>query len=145
MRIERYGRSLPYSREQIFDIAADVERYPQFLRWWISARVLRREADVLQVEQTLGAGPLQLKFTSKAVVQRPERLEVSSSDPLFRKFVLCFLVTARGPNACALRITAELELRSRLQQLVVGATLSASLTEILAAFEARLMRLYGAH
>ncbi len=145
MRVERFGRPLPYSRERIFDIAADVERYPQFLRWWISARVLRREAQVLHVEQVLGTGPVHLSFASTAVLQRPERLEVSSADPMFRKFNLCFLLSDRGPDACSLRITAELELRSRLQQLVFGATLSASVDEILAAFEARAHELYGAH
>jgi coenzyme Q-binding protein COQ10 len=145
LRIERLGRALPYSREQIFDIAADVERYPQFLRWWVSARVLRREAQVLHVEQVLGAGPAQLRFTSTALLQRPERLDVSSPDPMFRKFNLCFLVSDQGPKACSLRITAELELRSRLQQLVVGATLSSSVEEILAAFEVRARELYGAH
>ncbi len=145
MRIERLGRPLPYSREQIFDIAADVERYPQFLRWWVSAQIVRREAQVLHVEQVLGTGPAQLKFASTALLQRPERLDVSSTDPMFRRFNLCFLVAARGPQQCGLQITAELELRSRLQQLVVGATLSASVDEILSSFEARAHALYAPH
>jgi coenzyme Q-binding protein COQ10 len=143
MRIERPGRSLPYSREQIFDLAADIERYPQFLRWWISARVVSREDHVMQIEQVLGVGPVQLGFASTAVLRRPERLDVSSSDPMFRKFNLCFLVPARGPDACSLSITAELELRSLIQQLAVNATLGASIDEILSAFETRAHALYA--
>jgi len=145
VRIERLGRSLPYSRELIFEIAADVERYPQFLRWWISARVVRREADRLEVEQVLGAGPVQLNFVSTAHLQRPERIDVTSTDPMFRKFGLCFLISDLGPSSSTLRITADLELHSRLKQLVVDATLSASVDDILAAFEARAHALHRAH
>ena len=30
---------LPYQPEQLFDTAADVEHYPDFLRWWLSATI----------------------------------------------------------------------------------------------------------
>lgn len=45
MLSEEAERCLPYSPEQLFDLVADVERYPEFLRWWISARVWRRRVD----------------------------------------------------------------------------------------------------
>ena len=32
-------RRLPYSDEQLFDLVADVERYPEFLPWCLAARV----------------------------------------------------------------------------------------------------------
>jgi coenzyme Q-binding protein COQ10 len=145
MRIERHGRRLPYSSEQIFDLAADIERYPQFLRWWISAHIVRREPQLLTVEQVLGVGPVQMRFTSQALLQRPDCLEVRSSDSMFEKFHMRFLVSPQGPDGCSLSIAAELELRSVIQQLVVGAALSTSVDEILSAFEARAHALYRAH
>ena len=99
MRIERHGRRLPYSSEQIFDLAADIERYPQFLRWWISAHIVRREPQLLTVEQVLGVGPVQMRFTSQALLQRPDCLEVRSSDSMFEKFHMRFLVSPQGPMA----------------------------------------------
>jgi hypothetical protein len=56
--IERFGRTLPFSCQQAFDIAADIERYPEFLRWWISARIQKRESNICYVEQVLGLGPI---------------------------------------------------------------------------------------
>jgi ribosome-associated toxin RatA of RatAB toxin-antitoxin module len=56
-----------------------------------------------------------------------------------------FLVSPQGPDGCSLSIAAELELRSVIQQLVVGAALSTSVDEILSAFEARAHALYRAH
>jgi len=73
MKIDTVSRLPPFSCEQLFDLAADVERYPQFLTAWKSVRIVKREANVLDVEQILGVGPVRLSFGSKTVLQRPER------------------------------------------------------------------------
>jgi coenzyme Q-binding protein COQ10 len=92
MLIERVGHVLPFTCEQVFDVAADIERYPAFLPWWISASISRREANTCYVEQVLGRGPVRVRFASKAVLQRPERLDITSSDASFRQFNLALLV-----------------------------------------------------
>ena len=38
-------RVLPYTPEQLFDLVADIERYPEFLPWCVGARIRKREAD----------------------------------------------------------------------------------------------------
>ena len=32
-------RQMPYSAEQMFDLVADVARYPQFLPWVVATRI----------------------------------------------------------------------------------------------------------
>jgi coenzyme Q-binding protein COQ10 len=32
---------LPFSCQQLFELVADIERYPEFLPYWHTARVLR--------------------------------------------------------------------------------------------------------
>ena len=53
--------ALTYSPEQLFDLAADLERYPEFLPGWIAARVRNN--------QKSPAGDL-----GQAVVQRPAHI-----------------------------------------------------------------------
>lgn len=83
--IERVDRELPYSCEQIFDLAADIERYPEYVPLWISARILRREWNTFDVEQVLGYGPMRVTFTSHAVLQRPVRIDVRAPGSPFRR------------------------------------------------------------
>jgi coenzyme Q-binding protein COQ10 len=140
--IEKVGRVLPFSREQVFDIAADIERYPDFLRWWITAQIRKRESNICYVDQVLGLGPVRVQFSSTAVLRRPERIDVTSSDPPFRRFSLSWLVEA-GPSAgCRVSIVADLELRSRFLQQVVDRVLPATVVDIISAFEARARGLY---
>jgi coenzyme Q-binding protein COQ10 len=143
MRIEKSGQPLPYSREQLFDLASDIERYPQFLRGWQSARILQHEGTTLQVQQSVGIGALQLTFRTTAVLQRPERIEITSPDPMFRAFELHFVITGSATGGSRLCMSARLEMYSRLQQVIIGAALSAVVTDTVAAFEARAHRLYS--
>ena len=86
--ISKTSGVLPFSCEQAFDLAVDIEAYPSFLPGWISARIQRRESNVCWVEQVVGLGPIRLQFTSQAVFHRPERIEVTSTQAPFRQFSL---------------------------------------------------------
>lgn len=142
MLIEKTGHVLPFTPEQVFDLAADIERYPDFLPWWISASVQKREANTCHVEQVVGLGPLRVRFASTALLQRPQRIDISSSDLPFRQFNLSMLVLP-GPQAgCRLGISARLEMRSVVLQQIVHRVLASSMDDIIAAFEARAHRLY---
>jgi len=126
----------------MFDLAADIERYPEFLHWWIAARIRTRDSNICYVEQVLGLGPVRLQFASKALLRRPERIDVTSSDPPFRRFILSWLFESLASAGCRASIVAELEFRSRLLQQVADRVLPATVADIIAAFEARARALY---
>jgi coenzyme Q-binding protein COQ10 len=86
MLTQSVERLLPYGRARLFDLAADVERYPEFLRWWISARIWRRRTDVYYTDQVVAFGPLRVGFRSKTILRRPARIEVVSDEPPFSGF-----------------------------------------------------------
>lgn len=143
MKIDAVSRLLPFSCGQVFDLAADIERYPEYLPGWISARILKREADLLDVEQVLGVGPARVQFRSRAVLQRPERIEVTSSEPPFRHYSLTWLLAPRPALSCSLSIMVDLELESKLLEHLVQCVLPASIGDVVAAFEARAYSLYA--
>ena len=127
----------------MFDLAADIEQYPDFLRGWITARVRRRESNICYVDQVVGIGPLRVRFSSKAVLLRPVRIDDTSSDPPFRRFSLSWLVEA-GPSAgCRVSIVADLQLHSSFLQQAVDLVLPDRVSDIIEAFEARAYRLYS--
>jgi coenzyme Q-binding protein COQ10 len=140
---ERIDRILPYSPEQLFDLAAHVERYPEFLHGWISARVRKREAEFYDTDQVLGIGPIRADFQSRTVLLRPERIDVTSNEPPFRKFKLCWLFDSRPGGRCQVTLITELEFRSYLLERLVDKVLSA-MNDIISSFVARAQRLYRA-
>lgn len=140
-------RLLPYRPEQLFDLAADVERYPEFLPLWIAARIRKREPGVDQTvyytDQAVGFGPVRLRFESRTVLRRPERIDVASDDPRFRGFSLSWTFEPQPGGKCRVRLAAAVEFRSRLLQRAADRAVAAVAGEIIAAFEARARKRYG--
>lgn len=142
--IERFGRTLPVTCEQAFDIAADIERYPEFLPCWISARITRRDANICYVDQEVGIGAVRLRFGTTAVMQRPARIDVTSTDESFRHFTLSWSIESSAPEGCRVSLAAAVQLQSGLLQYAVAAFLPGAIEDIILAFEVRACALYKA-
>ena len=125
--------TLSYTPEQLFDLAADVACYPEFLPWCIAARARKREGNVYYSDQVVGFSVFRERFDSKTVLQRPERIVVTSTDRMFRNFELTWLFDPLPDNECRVNLLADLELHSKLAQdllrrvitLTVGSIMSA--------------------
>lgn len=137
-------RWLPYTDEAMFDLAADFEDYPLYLPGWRSARIEWREGERLQAQQTVGFGPVRLRFRTKATLRRPDSIEVTSDDPQFNQFRLLWTFVAEGEHACRVGLEVELELRSRLLQHAVDSVAPGAANTVLGAFAERAQRLFGA-
>ena len=136
-------RLLSYPREALFDLAADIESYPQFLTGWISAHVYDRGADFCRAEQTVGFGPVRIQFRSHALLQRPERLEITSDDSQFRHFRILWRFDPGESGSQRVALGVELQLRSRLLQMWLDRLGPASAADALKAFEQRARRVLG--
>lgn len=66
----------PYAPAQIFDLVADVERYPEFLPWCRAARILERQADCFIAELVICFKHITEQYTSKVTLFPHERIEV---------------------------------------------------------------------
>lgn len=130
-------RLLVYPREALFDLAADLESYPQYLPGWISARIYQRGADFSCAQQTVGFGPVRIRFRSRASLQRPGRIAITSDDPQFRHFSILWRFEPGAADRNRVLLAVELELRSRLLQGGLDRLGAAAADDALLAFEQR--------
>ena len=105
--------ALAFTPEQLFDLAADVERYPEFLPWWVAVRVRRREGNVYYTDQVVGLAMVRQRFRSEAILLRPERIDVHSTDGPFRSLHLTWLFDPLPDNGCQASLAVDLELHSQ--------------------------------
>ncbi len=132
-------RMLPYSREQMFNLVADVERYPEFLPLWSNVRVFRRRGNIYYTDQEVGLGPIRQRFHTRTALMRPERIEVSSTDSNFRAFHIDWDF-ADAPEGCRVDIALRWEVRSWLLQRAIDMVLAETARNMVDAFERRARR-----
>jgi len=128
---------------QLFDLVADVEQYPNFIPWVISAKVTGRKDNMIWTDLTMGASFLRKQFTTVASLDRPRRMEINSYDPIFEKFeqIWTFDPTADGGTDVEYRV--ELIIRSRILEVLVGASVTEGTKAMVKAYMRRAQRLYG--
>jgi coenzyme Q-binding protein COQ10 len=127
---------LPLRPEQLFDLVADIERYPDFLPEYRASHIRRREGDTLYVDQTVGLAGFELAFQSIATLERPGRITIRARDHLFRRFQIDWRFDA-APGGCLLSFRMSYKLGSRMLEGIAGRWLDRAAKRIVAAFMER--------
>ncbi len=135
-------RFLPYTPEQLFDLVADVERYPDFLPWCVGARIRSREGDTIRADLVIGYKVFRERFASKVVLDRPRRIDVAYSDGPFRYLANHWLFEPKD-GGCEIDFFVDFEFRSRLMRRMIGVLFNEAVRRMVASFEARANALYG--
>ena len=136
-------RRLPYSAEQLFDLVADVERYPEFLPWCLGARVRERKANLIVADLLIGYRMVRERFTSRVTLDRARRIDVSYSDGPFRYLNNHWEFEPQPDGSSVLDFYVDFEFRSRMLQRVIELLFNEAVKRMVAAFESRARRLYG--
>jgi coenzyme Q-binding protein COQ10 len=136
-------RDLPFPCGRLFEIAADVECYPEFLPGWKAVRTRPADDADYATDQMLAFGPVRERFTSKTYLDRPRRIRVVSHSRTFRHFEVNWRFEAVDDAKCRVHLDAHLGFKSRYMKGIVGRMLGKRLDEILSAFEGRAAALLG--
>ncbi len=135
-------RDLPYSAEQMFDLVAAVDRYPEFLPWCRGARITSREGEIFHADLVIGFKMFRERFTSRVELARPKRIDVVYTDGPVRHLENRWGFESR-PEGCMIDFYVDFELRSALLQSLIGGLFTEAAHRMVRAFEGRARTLYG--
>jgi coenzyme Q-binding protein COQ10 len=137
-------RVLPYTPKQLYDMVADIERYPEFLPWCLATRTRKREGNEILSDMVIGFKMFRERFTTR-VTLHPEqnRIDVTYAEGPF-KYLNNHWIFADHPKGCEIDFYVDFEFRSRLLQKAVGVLFGEAVRRMVDAFETRARALYGA-
>ena len=135
-------RRLPFSAEQMFDLVADVERYPEFLPWCISVAEKSRTGNVIEADMAIGFKALREQFASRVTLESGRTIKVEYLNGPFR-YLKNHWVFHEHLQGCEIEFFIDFEFRSRILQMVIGTLFNEAVRIMVRAFETRATRLYG--
>ncbi len=136
-------RTLPYTRDQLFDLVIDVEKYPEFLPWCLGCRVKKREEGLVVADMVIGFKVFREGFTSRVAHQRPHRIDVSYTDGPFKYLDNHWIFNDLGNGHTEIDFFVDFEFRSRILQAAIGAVFGEAVRKMINAFEGRARDLHG--
>jgi coenzyme Q-binding protein COQ10 len=136
-------RVLPYTPEQLFNLVADVERYPEFLPWCLAARIRRREGRTIHADLVIGFRMVRERFTSKVDLAPPRRIDVAYSQGPFKYLNNHWIFEPTADGGCEIDFFVDFEFRNRVLQKLIELLFQEAVRRMVTAFENRARVLYG--
>ncbi|MGN6149608.1 MAG: type II toxin-antitoxin system RatA family toxin [Rhizomicrobium sp.] len=139
------SRVVPYPADLMFAIVADVERYPEFVPWTVSLRILKREpfgeGEVLTAETVVGYRALRERYKSRVVLDPKARtVNVTQVDGVFRELENHWRFIPEG-SGCRVDFSIRFKFKSKMLEAVAGAAFGLVVTQMTKAFEDRARKL----
>lgn len=142
-------RLVRHSPDRMYDLVADVEKYPQFLPLCEALHVRsRKERDgkvLLVADMTVGYKAIRETFTTQVLLNQPERsIDVKYIDGPFRYLDNRWRFEEGENGGAAVHFFIDYEFRNRLLGAVMGSMFDRAFRMFAEAFEARADRIYPA-
>ena len=144
----RTSERVDHSAEAMFDLVADIERYPEFLPLCTGLTVLarRRKGDREALHATMSVGYKRISetFTTQVILDRPNlAIDVQYIDGPFKYLTNEWRFEPVDERCCDVRFYIDYEFRSRTLGLMMGGMFDRAFHMFVQAFRERADALYG--
>lgn len=135
-------RVLPFTPEQMFDLVADVKRYPEFLPWVIATRIQSDSETEMVADMVVGFKAIREKFTSRVEKKRPESIRVHYVDGPLSDLQNDWAF-AEVDGGCEIDFCVDFTFKNKIFERLAGAYFDRAFRMMMGAFEKRAHDLYG--
>lgn len=136
-------RRVKHTAEQMFELVADVERYPEFVPMCQALKVRQRNegpngTETIVADMTVSFKLIRETFTSRVTLDRPNlKIQVEYLRGPFSRMENRWTFEPRGEGTCDVGFFIAYEFRSRMLALLMGAMFDAAFQRFAGAFEKR--------
>jgi coenzyme Q-binding protein COQ10 len=141
-------KRLPYTAAQMFDLVADVARYPEFLPWTAAARIRSRGpvegGEVMEADLVISFKVFRERFGSRVVLYPGQgRILTEYLDGPFKHLKSVWTFHDLATGGCEVSFEVDFEFRNAILAGIIGIVFNEAMTRVVRAFEARAKQLYG--
>jgi len=134
---------VPYSASQMFDLVADVEKYPLFMPWCGGATVASRHDKGMQASITISLAGIKQTFTTRNTHHYPDCIELELVDGPFSALLGKWEFKSLSEDACKVLFTLNYAFSSRTLETLVGPIFNRIATSFIDSFTQRAQVCYG--
>ena len=135
-------RAMPYTPEQMFDLVAGVDKYPEFLPWCLASRITKREGNVFYADLIIGYKMVREKFGSRVTALRPDHIHVEYLSGPMKHLSNHWRFLPQEDGTCIIDFYVDFEFKNPVLQKLIAVFFEEAVKRMVSAFEARAKTLY---
>ncbi|NLZ10298.1 type II toxin-antitoxin system RatA family toxin [Neopusillimonas aromaticivorans] len=134
---------VPHTCAQMFDLVADVEKYPEFMPWCGGSVVQSRDDHGMQASITISFAGIKQSFTTRNHHDYPRQIDFELVDGPFSRLSGKWEFKELAPDACKVIYTMEYAFSNRALEMVVGPVFNRIASSFIDSFTQRAQDCYG--
>jgi ribosome-associated toxin RatA of RatAB toxin-antitoxin module len=131
-----------HSAEQMYALVNDVESYPQFLPGCAATELISKTDEELVASLTISKMGVNQTFTTRNMLQFPERMELSLVDGPFSRFLAVWHFQHLSDEACKVSFDMDFEVNSKIAGIALGAVFKQMASTMVDSFVQRAKQVY---
>ena len=136
-------RAMPYTPEQMFNLVAAVDLYPQFLPWCLASRITKREGNVFYADLVIGYKMVREKFGSRVTALKPDHIHVEYLSGPMKHLSNHWRFLPQADGTCIIDFYVDFEFRNPVLQKLISVFFEEAVQRMVGAFESRAEDLYS--
>lgn len=134
---------VPFTTAQMFALVDDVERYPEFLPWCGSTRVLARDAVTTTAMIEINYRGIRQAFTTANTKYGTEIMQIALTEGPFKQLEGAWHFTELGDSGCKVALRMDYSFASGVLETAIGPVFGLIVGTMIESFVARADTLYG--
>lgn len=134
---------MPYSAARMYTIVNDVEKYPEFLPWCASSKVISYSETEMEASILMRKGKLNHSFTTRNRLTPNEKIHIELVEGPFKSLSGDWIFIALADNACKIELKLNFEFSNRMVSLLIGPIFTQIANSLVDAFCQRASQVYG--
>ncbi len=134
---------VPYSCEQMFNLVNDIERYPEFLDWCYSAKIIEYTANEIVAELTISYSGIDKSFTTTNTLVSSNKIMMNLVEGPFKHLTGTWDFIAINNQGCKVEFKLDFEFSNYFVSLMFGKVFQEIAERIVNNFSQRAQDIYG--
>ena len=134
---------VPFSPEQMFALVEDIERYPEFVPWVASAKLVERTATEVIGRLEMHRSGMRETFTTRNVLQPPHQMDLSLVDGPFKTLEGRWKFEPIADRGTRIGLSIRFEFANPMLSLLLSNSFEKSCGQLVDAFVARARSVYA--
>jgi coenzyme Q-binding protein COQ10 len=135
------SRKSPFKAQQIYDLVADIEKYPEFLPWAVQANILEKKDNDIKAKLVIQFKTISDSYVSSVKLLKNEINVVQISGP-FSKLNNNWKFTDTE-DGCRIDFDIEFSFKSKILNMLIGVFFERATRKMVSAFEKRAKEIYS--
>jgi len=128
---------LAYPQDFLFDLVMDIEKYPEFVPWCVSSKIISRSDNHTNAILSIGYKLFRESFLSKVYFKPSHKIDIEYKDGPFKYLYNKWIFERLDAQSTKVHFSVDFEFRSKLLQKAIEPVFSKAVFKMVQSFEDR--------